>query len=36
VEQAYFDTVLAHPPVQEWIAAARQESEVMEDVEVGK
>jgi len=36
IEQAYLDTILGHPPVQEWIAAARLESEVMEDNEVGK
>ncbi|HSC47135.1 MAG TPA: glutathione S-transferase family protein [Gammaproteobacteria bacterium] len=36
VERAYLDTILAHPPVQEWIAAARQEREVMDDNEVGK
>lgn len=36
VEQAYIDTILGHPPVQEWIAAARQEREVMEENEVGK
>jgi glutathione S-transferase len=36
IEQAYLDTILGHPPVQEWIAAARQENEVVEDNEVGK
>lgn len=29
VEQAYIDTVLAHPPIQEWLAASRAETEVL-------
>lgn len=32
----YMDTVETHPPVQEWIAAAREEQEVIESSEVGK
>lgn len=32
----YIDTVETHPPVQEWIAAAREEQEVIESSEVGK
>ena len=34
--RAYVDTVLQHPVVQEWIAAARQEPEVIARYEVGK
>lgn len=34
--QAYVDTVLAHPPVQEWIAAARRETDVIESSEIGQ
>jgi glutathione S-transferase len=34
--RAYVDAVWEHAPVQEWIAAARQEPEVMESNEVGK
>ena len=32
----YMDTVETHPPVQEWIASAREEREVIESSEVGK
>lgn len=32
----YMDTVETHPPVQEWIAAGREEQEVIESSEVGK
>ena len=34
--RAYMDTVETHLPVQEWIAAAREEREVIESSEVGK
>jgi len=34
--KAYADAALAHHPMAEWIAAAEQESEVMESNEVGK
>lgn len=34
--RGYIDTVETHPPVQEWIAAAREEPEVIESSEVGK
>ena len=34
--KAYADATLAHHPVDEWIAAAEQESEVLESSEVGK
>ena len=33
--RAYVDAVAAHPAVQEWIAAARTESEVIAGSEVG-
>lgn len=29
VEQAYIETVLAHPAIQEWLAASRAETEVL-------
>lgn len=34
--KAYADATLAHHPVDEWIAAAEQESEVLESSELGK
>ena len=35
VEQAYSDAIQAHPPVQDWIAAARLEKEILQGSEVG-
>lgn len=34
--EAYLAAVLAHPPVQEWIAAARLERDVIESSEIGQ
>lgn len=33
---AYLQTVQQHPPVQDWISAARQEQEVIESSEMGR
>lgn len=34
--RAYIDTVLAHPAIQAWVADAKQESETIEEEEVGE
>jgi glutathione S-transferase len=36
VSHAYVDAILAHPPVEEWIAASEREPEVVESYEVGR
>lgn len=34
--RAYLDTVQTHPPVQEWVASAKLEQDVIESSEVGR